>query len=338
MQAFWLSSATRVAASSIVDATIEHGLDEGLRLTAQIRRKLLAVAKRVNPTTEPTRYLSEVRRVLQRFEPELARTISDAALLAWLRGGRSVASFLPEEPEPSFRGLAPPGGPPWGRRAPTGEPWDDHELVLVTEAAKDLARRRVMTAGDYYAAEDAIKRKAFTVARLGTDGAIEKVRDALTEAVQEGKTLRDFRKRMAENLETSSLGEGQTDNIFRTALATAYTNGQEAIRKAPLVRSELPFAETLPILDSRLTEMCRIAAKSGLNGTGIFLADDPEWERTRPSRHWRCRCGIRYLTLEMAADRGITAAKRWLSQGRPPPVTSMYVERVPIELPAGWTR
>ena len=91
----------------------------------------------------------------------------------------------------------------------------------------------------------------------------------------------------------------------------------------------------MPIRDARLTELCAIVSRSGLQRTGIYRADDPEWRRLRPPRHYNCRCGLVPLSVEDAAARGIREAKRWLADGflaQPP----AWVPHVPVELPPGW--
>jgi hypothetical protein len=378
MHPFWLSAEPPSPGGSPTTAILEEsGLDAALRLSALIRRKVLGLIAR-RTAADPQRFLREVRVILRRYEPEMARTISDATLAAWLMAGRSVAAMLPAMPgavaprrgrwgqlldwpaddereaEPEVEGdtspvpFTPPAMPPQGPRRPritTGLPDDDDniELPVIDEAVRDLIGRRILTRGDYIAASSEARQQAFTVAGLATEDAVSRVRDALAEAVDQGQTLREFRTKLGEDLETSRLGPGRVENTFRTGVLGAYANGMEAVRKSPLVRSELPFAVTEPIRDSRLSEMCKTAAESGLhdvNGqrTNVYYAEDQEWKRTRPIRHYQCRCGMLFLSLQEAAERGIAAARRWLRTGIQPAIEELCVPRVPIELPDGWTR
>jgi len=91
----------------------------------------------------------------------------------------------------------------------------------------------------------------------------------------------------------------------------------------------------MPIRDSRLTDLCAIISTSGLQGTGIYRADDPTWVKFRPPRHFNCRCGTRRLTVAMAAARGIKEAERWLESGQPP-LSPEFVTPPNVELPTGW--
>ena len=109
------------------------------------------------------------------------------------------------------------------------------------------------------------------------------------------------------------------------------------MRIHPLVANAFPYVETLPIRDDRLTKLCRIIAQSGLNGTGVFRADDPMWKKFKPPRYPGCRCGTVYLTFEMAAKRGVREAQEWLESGEAP-TQPEWVPHPPVVLPPGWAR
>lgn len=98
-----------------------------------------------------------------------------------------------------------------------------------------------------------------------------------------------------------------------------------------------PYAETIPIRDARLSELCATAAKSGINGTAVYRRDDPVWREYQPPRHPNCRCGRMILTVHMAASRGIKEAEEWLRTGEAPS-SPAWVTRPPVELPKGWKR
>ena len=309
------------SASVIVDALTKRGLVGALAIARELRDAI----RRQLKDTPPDQLLNEVRRLLRRYEPLLAHTLSDAALASWLAGGQNLARYLP-----------PPSGPTGNM---LGLPEPEEPIIhfpIIEKAAESLAGRKLLRAEDYYAQNSEAKQKAFTVTGVYAEDALGKVRDALAEAVEEGHTLVQFRKAVDDALDDSKLGEAHLETIFRTNCASAYSEGQDAVLQHPLVRSEFPFMETVPVLDDRTTELCRIIAKSGIGGTGIFHADDPVWWKYgKAPRHWNCRCATIPLTVEMAAEKGIEYAKKWLDDGEPP-YPLPFVEEPNVDLPATW--
>ena len=127
------------------------------------------------------------------------------------------------------------------------------------------------------------------------------------------------------------------EGVFRDNVQKAYAEAQNRLVAHPLVKELFPYVATEPIYDSRLSELCRVVAQSGIQGTNIFRVDDPVWKKYQNPRHFKCRCGRVYLTIEQAAARGIKEAIRWLSSGRPPQ-TPAFVKNPAVDLPKGWTR
>lgn len=254
----------------------------------------------------------------------MADVLADATLAAYVRGAGRVAGEIPHERSPAVVGSTPPDPAPW----PGMKTW----LPVVDEAARSLADKQIVL--DLGSLAGKAREQAFSVASLNTEDAIGKVRDALVEAVEAGHDFDVFADHVGEAIGTSALGVGQLQNVYRTGMAQAYASGQEAIYSHPVVKDLFPYVETMPVRDSRLTDLCAVISKSGLQGTGIFLASDPTWIRFRPPRHWQCRCGTRRLTVAQAAARGIRHAQEWLHTGVEPPPE--YVPYPDVELPKGW--
>lgn len=307
--------------SPVLEATSAEGLDAGLAVAARIRASILSQVTPEMLTNAPL-FIARVRQLVSEAEPVLERALTDAALLSWLRGGASAAVLAPPQPR---RGPEPASGFPGG----------GVRLPAIEAAAADLMRRRLITSGDLAAAEADIEQQVFSVAAVATQASVSLVREVLEEALTQGMTLEEFKDRLRQDLETSSLGPARVEAIFRTQLAIQRTRGLSQTVQAPLVRSEFPFVETLPILDSRLTELCRVISESGIDGTGVFHIEDPVWKKFAPPRHWQCRCGTRLLTLEMAADRGIEWAQQYLDSGVAP-VALPFVPWPAVELPKDW--
>ncbi len=235
--------------------------------------------------------IREARKILTTYEPMLARVLSDALLASWLAGGKSLLDRLPPAPEPPaalFPGppAEPPLPPDFLPPAPGEEPII--HFPVIEEAARDLAARQVVTRPVFDALAEDAKRAAFTVARVGSEDALAKIQDLLTQDVAQGGTLREFRRAVEETLDGSALSRPHIENVYRTNISVAYAKGQDAISQHPLVAEEFPYRKETSVNDSRRTPLCKAISHAGLDGTGVFRADDPVWLHFRSPRHWQC--------------------------------------------------
>jgi hypothetical protein len=172
--------------------------------------------------------------------------------------------------------------------------------------------------------------EGFTAGRAASLDALEKVRDALVEAVVDGDSLSTFRDKIADAIDGSGLSPRKQEMLFRNVVNRAYARGQKAIVEQPLVRSVAVFAWRVEIPDSRLTPLCYALSHSGLIGangkrTSIFCVEDEAWRIVAPQSHNGCRCGTIFLTIKRAAEKGIVAAQKWLDTGIRPPDDELFV-------------
>ncbi len=315
-------------ASPTVDALIDKGLVGALAISREIRATVRKQLLRKRLPRE--QLLPELRRLLRRYEPLLAQTLSDASLAAWLTGGdamvRRLPGLPPSQPPPPILGLPDP---------------DDEDRIIhfpiIERAAKSLAAREILRADDYYAQEAEAKQEAFTVSGLTSERAIERVRDAVSEAVAEGLTLHQFTKAVDEALGESALGEGRLENVFRTNIASAYAEGQKDVLDHPLVQTEFPYVAYESVHDERRRPEHAAMEHLGIDGTNVYRSDDPVIRKFWPPWGFSCRCICIPLTLEAAAERGIREAQEWLRTGAPPS-QPIYVEHPPFDLSPGWQR
>lgn len=198
-----------------------------------------------------------------------------------MRGAGRVAGEIPHERSPAVEESTPPdpaAPAPW----PGMRTW----MPIVDEAARSLAERRIVL--DINSLAGKARQQAFSVASLNTEEAIGKVRDALVEAVEAGHDLQTFGEKVGEAIGTSALGVGSLENVYRTGMAQAFAAGQEAVHENPQTRDLWPYVLSMPVRDSRLTDLCAIISRSGLNGTGVFRVDDPVWLKFKNPRHFNC--------------------------------------------------
>src|ERR1019366_1301409 len=139
------------------------------------------------------------------------------------------------------------------------------------------------------------------------------IHDAAIEAIVQGPDLRAFAKAIEAKAGPGVfLSPAHLETTFRDAVNEAYSGGMDSMLVDPVVGDTFPFYETMPIRDSRLTELCRICAESGINGTAIYRRDDPTWARIDPPRWYNCRCSKNPLTARAAARRGIKSPGVWV--------------------------
>lgn len=268
--------------------------------------------------------LDAAREAFDEFVGPLTQVLADASLMAWLRGNASVLDRLPATADVApvdvrVERLDWDGSPAW-------LPW-------VDAALDDLANRQIVRRAEWDALTTQARRRAFTAAGASTQAALESLRDTLVGTVEQGEGVSFFQERVLDALGTSPLSPAALDNVFRTNVAAAYANAIHQMGQRPVVRDLFPYRERLVVNDSRLTDLCHGLARSGIEGTAIYRADDPVWEHFRPPSHWRCRCGVRLLSIEDAARHGLVSAQRWRNEGVDP---HDFVSWPALSLPRGW--
>lgn len=265
-----------------------------------------------------------MRQILTQYEPAFALILADTLLAARLAGRWDVAQHLPPSPPSDRLTLAMPSP-------------DDENLhfPIIETATAGMANREVLFPWEYYQLDSDARQKAFTVSNVAAAETMQKIQQALVEDIAEGGTLRQFRDKVIEALDSSWLSPSQVETVYRTAVGSEYAQAQHEMHEQ--VEDAFPFVLDASIADGRRSPLCEIMSKSGIQGTNIYLFRDPEWQRLRPLRHFNCRCGKVPLSVEDAARRGIRYAQEWLRAGRRP-VNPPFVARINAELPKGWTR
>lgn len=289
-----------------------------------------------------------------KFEPLLARTLRDSLLASWLTAARDAvrgassesgpgsaarsATSPPVSPSPglSLPPLRPPFGPPGFGSSPEPEPVV--RLPIIEQAAKDLASRGVFTPDDFARLDQDARRAAFTVARSTSLDTVAKVRDALAENTRDGGTLKDFRNRLEQSLNSGSaaISPSAMETTYRTQQAQAYSAGQRAVLSDPYVSDAFPYFMWSATHDSRVRPDHLKMETFGQNGTAVYRVDDPIWETLYPPAGYNCRCVLIPLSIEDAARLGSAEALRWLQTGEPPTNPDWVRPPYPIELPRGW--
>lgn len=168
---------------------------------------------------------------------------------------------------------------------------------------------------------------AFTVRKIADLDVLAAMRKSVRDALAEGITQREFRRRVAADLQrmgwygprTVTGPNGQTatvdlsaphrlDTIFRTNVQSAYNVGryQEQVEEADFA----PYWQYVAVLDDRTRPTHR-----DMSGK-VYRYDDPIWRTIYPPNGFNCRCRVRTYTESQLQRKGLTV----LSSTREPAV------------------
>lgn len=280
--------------------------------------------------------LAEFEELIRSSEPILAQTLSDAILGGWVQGAASVAGQLP--PVPPIAASGPPGDPPSGWDLLYPSPDDDPIVILtgIDNAVSSLLERDVMSPQDFYRLGGAAKQQAFTITADLTRAAIDDVREALAETVSRGASLEEFTREVESRFDTLPISPGHLENVYRSNIQEAFSQGMERILDHPIVADGFPFRIYVPVHDARARKSHRDLETLGLDGTAVYWADDPTWIRFRPPWDFNCRCGWIPCSVETAASLGVRQAIEWLETGIEP--RHQWVTPPPFSPSPSWER
>ncbi|GLX85078.1 hypothetical protein tloyanaT_13300 [Thalassotalea loyana] len=174
---------------------------------------------------------------------------------------------------------------------------------------------------------------AFTVAKMMNDDLLLAVKDGLSKALTEGKTLADFKDELIPLLQkkgwwgkqvinpgtafeqTVQLGSAsRLENIFRTNMQSAYAVGHwQAIDDAKLA---------MPYLMYDAVDDSRTRPEHAKHDNVVLPVTDKFWNTHYPPNGWQCRCGVIQMSKEDLADYGLSvspaqkpAMKKWKKPG-----------------------
>jgi SPP1 gp7 family putative phage head morphogenesis protein len=209
-----------------------------------------------------------------------------------------------------------------------------YEMLGLTpeEAVAYLRDKLPQTTWDKFELSALAHQTTFTVAKLSSAAMLQDVQDALTQAIDEGLTMSQFRELLTDKLvaggwrarktlttgqelvtETTSgfMGRVSADGeigsrfdkptrletIFRTNLQSAYMAGRYEQFKANV--NDRPYWQYVAVMDEKTRP-----DHAALDGT-VLAHDDPFWETHYPPNGYNCRCRVRALTQQDVTDQGL---------------------------------
>ena len=325
---------------------IGRGLLSAEAIAQELRARLVSRILRDGWTRTDAEMLEIARATLAEFEPLLAQSLFDSEIAAWVQGMYVVDAQLPTWAQQAI-GNGPTFYLPSSANPPTPPivvnklfyPDDDEPVVrfpVIEKAAQSLAERRIVLPEVFKELAAETKASAFTVAGVNSAKTLEKIRNTLAEVVQEGPSLKVFRARLAEVIDTSAIGPAHLETVFRTNTMAAFNAGLTTIAANPIVAELFPYRAWDSTHDARVRPEHRALETYGIEGTNIYRAADEFFKVFGPPFEWNCRCSTVLYTVESAARHGLKEAQRWQETGVAPPWETALA-RIPFRPSPQWT-
>ena len=164
--------------------------------------------------------------------------------------------------------------------------------VLPFEQAVSFLKTQIpLTKKEYYALDDKLRLRAFTVGRLQDADTVNQVKGIMQHNMEQGGGLAGFLKMTDDEiLDGIGFGRGNGsywETVFRTNQTTIYNAGRaKAFEEVPPIALEF-----IGIIDSRQTDICHALS----NPPFIRKYNDPIWRDGNhyPPLHFGCRSTVR---------------------------------------------
>ena len=175
--------------------------------------------------------------------------------------------------------------------------------IIAEPVAPDAAiafwkQRAKLTDEEAKALGEDVKHRAFYVTGLAKQDLVQLVSDGIEEALKNGETLADFKKRIAAAIQAQGWHDYRVENIFRTNMQTAYSAGR--YKKMQAVKASRPYWQYIAVMDKRVRPSHAILHEK------VYPADHEFWSSNYPPNGFRCRCGVRTLSARQVEKQGLT--------------------------------
>ena len=136
--------------------------------------------------------------------------------------------------------------------------------------------------------------KSFTVARVGDETILEKIKEKTTEALESGIGIDEFRgdiDKVFDAVGVSRLNPFHLDTVFLTNTFSGYGEGRKQVIDE-LSEDEFPLRQVSTVGDGRESEGGRVRDAHADLHEFTAPKDDPIWNWLRTPFSYRCRCMI----------------------------------------------
>lgn len=165
------------------------------------------------------------------------------------------------------------------------------------------------------------RQAAFTVARVEQIALLDRTKELLAQALEEGWTKQEFIDRLNAAFDSAGvtrLNSYHAELVFQQNMTTAYSNGRYQQMRDPEVLRALPFWRYRTMEDERVRP--NHAALDGF----IAAADDSVWSYIYPPNGFNCRCMVEPLLRSegeaaLGASLNVPGSERLPAGGGPDP-------------------
>lgn len=168
-------------------------------------------------------------------------------------------------------------------------------MDFVERAAELFRAKTAMPRYLFDLLDTKMKSRSFTVAYVESVDRIKQIQDVLVDAIREGQSLHQFRKRAIELIDTTPW---HLETVFRTNIQSCY--GRATWDRAQILRSLRPYGRYSAIMDGRTRP-----EHAKLHGL-VYPIEHPFWRTYWPPIGYNCRCHVQTMTQWELEQAGIT--------------------------------
>lgn len=184
------------------------------------------------------------------------------------------------------------------------------------QAIDYLKRKGFAITWDWHEVDAATHARAFTVAKAARLDILDDIRNALTDNLKAGKTLKDFQRDLQPILQAKGWwgkqiivdSKGNAEKVQLGSprrLATIYQTNTQSAYMAGRYESAVAAVKTHPYwMYIAINEGRTRPSHRALNGK-VFRWDDPIWQHIIPPNGFNCRCRFVALTEREVKRRGL---------------------------------
>lgn len=149
-------------------------------------------------------------------------------------------------------------------------------------ARRFFSEKKVLPKARFEQLSAGAKRRAFTIARMESQGLLDLAHAELGRLIGEGANLKEFRKFAEQRLESAGwvpASASHVETVFRTNVTQAHSVGRLSDMTQPSVKRERPYWQNRGVGDDRSRP-----THKAVHGW-VLSASDPFWERAFPGNY-----------------------------------------------------
>lgn len=258
--------------------------------------------------------LAKLDALLARYTPEITKDLSDAQLAAMLAAHANVAEQIAKTGHAAAGAMGLPAAPPASLIKEFSDGSGFIRFPVVEDAIETLRASPVFAGETWRETAEAVKQGAFGITADLRADTLSKVREALSEQLEDGLSRAEFVENAHAIIGRGMLSDSHLAQVFRNNVGQSLADARERALSAPLVVDAFPYRQRVATHDNRVRPEHRALETQGLNGTAIYRADDPAWRALRAPFSWNCRCDDIPVGVADAAAAGVREAQEWLKR------------------------